>query len=308
MTTGSRSPLASINPDQPTVDPNTAPSPSAGPSNSNLPSPPARRRRRQEDLDFAGHDESDAFAQYHPPRPPRNPARTGSANAAVAAPDPLEGQTGTFGQEDDDEELDDEEDDYDRIGSQRPYAPTPTDFQYHSRSYDDEDEALQAALKASMDDLPPGWQPPKIEAKTIKRDSSTRVTPVQSLTSPPPPVLSPVPTAPPPLTRPLPGQPVARDGPVSGSRFKEEVAEGEEPVEQLSAGQSILLIAMGCANEQTRSGREDWPDSDNRHHDKQRLDRMRNSREACMPQMTRWCKYDYQDSGEGWPKDVSPVS
>lgn len=111
------------------------------------------------------------------------------------------------------------------------------DFQFHSRSYDDEDEALQAALKASMDDLPPGWQAPKIEEKTIRRDSSTRATPVQSLTSPPPPVLSPVPTAPPPLTRPLPGRPVARDSPTSGSRFTEEVADDDEPVEQLTAGE-----------------------------------------------------------------------
>lgn len=243
--TGSRSPLSTINPDQPSVDPNSAPSPPAGPSNSNLPSPPARRRRRQEDLDLGAHDEGDAFAQYHPPRPPRNPARTSSASAAaVAAVDPLDGQTGTFGQEDDDEELDDQEEDYDRIGSHRPYEAAPMDFQFHSRSYDDEDEALQAALKASMDDLPPGWQAPKIEEKTIRRDSSTRATPIQSFTSPPPPVLSPVPTGPPPLAMPLPGHPVAREAPASGSRFKEEVAEDDEPVEQLTAGESLLCLML----------------------------------------------------------------
>lgn len=37
----------------------------------------------------------------------------------------------------------------------------PTDFAMQSRSYDDEDEALQAALKASMQDLPADWKAPE---------------------------------------------------------------------------------------------------------------------------------------------------
>jgi hypothetical protein len=39
----------------------------------------------------------------------------------------------------------------------------PSDFAFQSRSYDDEDEALQAALKASMDDLPADWKAPEVK-------------------------------------------------------------------------------------------------------------------------------------------------
>lgn len=38
----------------------------------------------------------------------------------------------------------------------------PTDFQYNTRSYDDEDEALQAALRASMEDLPEDYVMPEL--------------------------------------------------------------------------------------------------------------------------------------------------
>jgi ataxin-3 len=51
---------------------------------------------------------------------------------------------------------------YDPIMDESAHAG-PTDFAFHSRSYDDEDEALQAALKASMDDLPADWKAPEIK-------------------------------------------------------------------------------------------------------------------------------------------------
>lgn len=73
---------------------------------------------------------------------------------------------------DDDEELDVDEDELE----QQPHAAQasafaqqfyagPTDFAYHNRSYDDEDEALQAALKASMADLPPDFVLPELKPK-----------------------------------------------------------------------------------------------------------------------------------------------
>lgn len=59
-----------------------------------------------------------------------------------------------------DEELDDDDDD---LYHDATAFDAPTDFKYHNRSYDDEDEALQAALKASMADLPPGFEMPELQ-------------------------------------------------------------------------------------------------------------------------------------------------
>lgn len=191
--------MASIGTDQPTVDPSSA----AGPS-----SPPVRRKKRQEDLvDPAA---TDSYAQYQPPRPPRNPARTASGQ------DVLDGQTGAFLSNDDDEESVNHED---AIGSYRrePAYAGPTDFAFQSRSYDDEDAALQAALKASMEDLPPGWEAPELKPKEkpIQRKASVPVVPS-------PPV----------------AQPAAEET-ASGSRFREEIEDDDdEPIEQLTAGKS----------------------------------------------------------------------
>lgn len=52
---------------------------------------------------------------------------------------------------------------YDPIMDEDVNAPGPTDFAMQSRSYDDEDTALQAALKASMQDLPADWKAPEIK-------------------------------------------------------------------------------------------------------------------------------------------------
>jgi ataxin-3 len=90
-------------------------------------------------------------------------------------------------QEDDDEELDDD------IPS-RSYAAHnfgahnfggyggPTDFQYNNRSYDDEDEALQAALRASMEDVPDGYVMP--ELAPIHPPPPPRVSPPQEAAAP----------------------------------------------------------------------------------------------------------------------------
>lgn len=62
-----------------------------------------------------------------------------------------------------DEELDDDDDLYHDAHAFEYPPEAPTDFKYHNRSYDDEDEALQAALKASMADLPPGFEMPELK-------------------------------------------------------------------------------------------------------------------------------------------------
>lgn len=61
-----------------------------------------------------------------------------------------------------DEELDDDDLYHDARAFDYP-PEAPTDFKYHNRSYDDEDEALQAALKASMADLPPDFEMPELQ-------------------------------------------------------------------------------------------------------------------------------------------------
>ena len=246
--------------DQPTVDPHTTNlSPSPGPSDpfaeSNdlgLPptTPPSRRRRRQEDLDLqASPSASDPYAQFQPPRPPRNPLRTHSS----PPPDVLDGQTGAFQYDDDEyddaqEEIDDDENErgenggrgrgetYDRIGAYRHEEENyggPTDFQYTSRSYDDEDAALQAALKASMDDLPQGWVAPVWEEKKVQKQTAAIPTAVPAV----------VPS----------GGDTGRSGfegekgkteSVTGSKFKEELDEDDddEPTEQLSAGKFGVFV------------------------------------------------------------------
>jgi ataxin-3 len=78
----------------------------------------------------------------------------------------------------DDEELDEEDGDGPPVGRysamQQQYGG-PTDFAFHSRSYDDEDSALQAALKASMEGLPDGFVMP--ELKPIEPPSIMRPAP-----------------------------------------------------------------------------------------------------------------------------------
>lgn len=148
----------SANPDQPTVD--AASLPQAGPS-----SPPARRTKRQEDLAPVSPNQDGVY-----------PASSGRRR--LRAP-------GTSAQytegDDDDEEIDSDDFDMDPTGepTARPrarehYDPImdedahqsgsgPMDFAMQSRSYDDEDEALQAALKASMQDLPADWKAPEVK-------------------------------------------------------------------------------------------------------------------------------------------------
>jgi len=144
------------NPDEPTVDASSLPA-QAGPS-----SPPARRNRRQEDLEPQSPD-SEAF--------PTEPVRRPSRNVPQGNLD-----------YDEDISSDDYEMDMDPTGQPtsrsaraNQYDPIvneaepvgPSDFTFQSRSYDDEDQALQAALKASMEDLPADWKAP--EPKPVRK-------------------------------------------------------------------------------------------------------------------------------------------
>lgn len=80
-----------------------------------------------------------------------------------------------------DEELDDDDDLYHDAATFDYPTEGPTDFKYHNRSYDDEDEALQAALKASMADLPPGFEMPELKPlKAAPVKKSTQPAPAQS--------------------------------------------------------------------------------------------------------------------------------
>jgi hypothetical protein len=170
----------------------------------------------------------------------------------------LDGQTGAF-QFDDEDEFDDAQEElnddeigggqgggrdrgeaYDRIGAYRHEEETyggPTDFQYTSRSYDDEDAALQAALKASMDDLPEGWVAPVWEEKKVQNQSAAV------------PALAPVAAVHAGDAETAGNE--SRDGKTesaTGSKFVEELDEDDddEPAEQLSAGEIQRLNDYGC--------------------------------------------------------------
>ena len=122
--------------------------------------------------------------------------------------------------------------------------PGPMDFSEHQRDYDDEDAALQAALKASMEDIPSDWVAPTLQnakpmkptaepvAKTAEIPTKKESKAVSSANA----TLEASGTAESGQTK-KPG----RDVPVrkeSQSKFTEEIQEAEDtPEEALSAGQ-----------------------------------------------------------------------
>lgn len=114
----------------------------AGPSSS---AQPKSRRKRQQDLDGAIPSD-DPFLQ-----------QPGSSSAA---------QPSRF----DDDTLEEDE-----MGDE----PGASDFANHTRAYDDEDAAFQAALRASMEDVPEGWVAPDFGKKktagegVVKRELPT---------------------------------------------------------------------------------------------------------------------------------------
>jgi ataxin-3 len=144
------------NPDEPTVDASSLPA-QAGPS-----SPPARRNRRQEDLEPQSPD-SEAFPTEPVRRPSRNAPQGNVDYDEEISSDDFEMDMDPTGQP---TSRSARANQYDPIMNEAEQAG-PSDFTFQSRSYDDEDQALQAALKASMEDLPADWKAP--EPKPVRK-------------------------------------------------------------------------------------------------------------------------------------------
>ena len=144
------------NPDEPTVDASSLPA-QAGPS-----SPPARRNRRQEDLEPQSPD-SEAFPTEPVRRPSRNAPQGNLDYDEEISSDDFEMDMDPTGQP---TSRSARANHYDPIMNEAEPAG-PSDFTFQSRSYDDEDQALQAALKASMEDLPADWKAP--EPKPVRK-------------------------------------------------------------------------------------------------------------------------------------------
>ncbi|WWD19589.1 hypothetical protein CI109_104050 [Kwoniella shandongensis] len=175
--------------DQPTVD--YPISSSAGPS-----SPPARRRKRQEDIvpldsTIAAEVHQDEFIRPVPGRSRQSSSRSTPAQQ----PDIFDTENfplGDEGQDDNQEILTDEEEtsnfqhgraEMEALAAASASYTGPTDFAFNSRSYDDEDEALQQALKASMMDLPSDWVAPELGPKETEK-SALRSPPPSATTAP----------------------------------------------------------------------------------------------------------------------------
>lgn len=121
-----------------------------------------------------------------------------------------------------DEELDDEAEALASISQ-------PMDFQYLQRSYDDEDEALQAALRASMEDVPAGFVLPELPAKDMPIHES------------------------PPIAIPEPEPEAKEEVPVTPAKSSGTVEDDDEPARELSAGTSTIKPNSLTADEIRRA-------------------------------------------------------
>jgi ataxin-3 len=122
------------------------------------------------------------------------------------------------------------------------------DFTYHSRSYDDEDAALQAALKASMEDVPKGWVAPELP---VKRGEKKREEPAQAAMQ-----AQVAPSVAPPAM----GE-VAKGAAKSGNEVVEEDEDDDVPAEALTAGEFATSVHLSVADAfQTRFVDDDWRD------------------------------------------------
>ena len=223
-------------PPAPADTPPIASSFGAGPSSP----PPARRRRQQhlgptDDADVS----DDPFCNAQPSR--------SDASASRAIPMPR------------DEEIDENEA-FGHSGA--------TDFQHLSRSYDDEDAALQAALRASMEDVPEGWVAPDLQPKKAgarKLPETPSVPPAPTPTPPAP--RREAEEAPQGLRRSQPAWRVAGEAQEVAEkevRQQDPVQQEEEvgsPVEELSPGklESTRSTQDRAADVQMRFVDVDWP-------------------------------------------------
>lgn len=121
----------------------------------------------------------------------------------------------------------------------------PTDFMYQNRSYDDEDEALQAALKASMADIPAGFEMPELKPlrpPPVKKVSQQKDSEVASSGAPP---------VPEPPRRWRPAEEAHQDAPTSSVTEEDD----EDPVQELSPGMLFLHVDLADGIEQIRLAR-----------------------------------------------------
>lgn len=110
-----------------------------------------RRRRRQEDLLADPSEEDDV-----------QPGSGQGSGSRTPQPSRSYVEVASSRVRDEDEELDEAPSRSYRDWAQAQTYGGPTDFQFNTRSYDDEDEALQAALRASMEDLPEDYVMPEL--------------------------------------------------------------------------------------------------------------------------------------------------
>lgn len=207
----------SANMDAPSVDP-TSSSPATPPAG------PSRRPKRQEDL--LADDMSDVDS------PPRPAVRSSRSNRQQRA-DPMLDQDGdSLGA--DQEELGANEAHHARA------ALSPTDFAFQSRSYDDEDAALQAALKASMEDVPAGWVAPEFKRPARnERPSQAQASPAASAEQPDPKLQAAFPMAKKPEA--VPAQaPRAPTATATGSRFVEGLEEDDDDADDAANKAEVL--------------------------------------------------------------------
>lgn len=123
-----------------------------------------RRRRRQEDPSSEIVDEQDMLpgSGAQTPGSASRSKRKDKSKKRDVMDEALDRHAANDYEED--EELDDDEEDLYHDAPAFEHPPEgPSDFKYHNRSYDDEDEALQAALKASMADIPVGFEMPELK-------------------------------------------------------------------------------------------------------------------------------------------------
>jgi hypothetical protein len=166
---------------------------------------PGKRRRRQEDL--VGEQDEDEEDE----EPEAGPAVVSNAGARERAREAeemrkaIEASLLDRGDVYDDGDMADDDD------------PQAFDFAAASRSYDDEDAELQAALQASLGAIPAGWEVP--QPQIIKR-ASEREAEQQAEVVPPSTSVTPPETAP---------------APEVAAREEEE--EEEPPVEELTPGE-----------------------------------------------------------------------
>ncbi|RXK36993.1 hypothetical protein M231_05757 [Tremella mesenterica] len=142
---------ASTNPDQPSVDPSPPPATVwTVPSSPPIAAPPGPSRPPPREQDLFPETLEEMI-----PSPSPAPRSRPQPQPASRLFDPLQ----TPEEEEEDEEVDET-------------YMVPMDFRHDNRRYDDEDQALQAALRASMEDLPEGWEAPKLDIKPIPRKPS----------------------------------------------------------------------------------------------------------------------------------------